>query len=512
MCAPEENVGSYFATTRAVFVHAVEAAADHLKSDGLLASVAFAAILVAGCVTPPKDSPQLKPLSAEALGLGDTSAPQVAEGWWHAYGDPQLNDLIERTLSKNPSLSEALARIRAAQAQVQAATAESRPGITLEGQEQRQRYPEKFIYPPPFAGGIYWQGAVLANLSWDLDFWGRQASLIRQAQAETLATRLDAVAAHQAIAGTLAEVYADLNRADALADIAARAESQRLRILDITRKRVAAGLDTDIELRDAEGAVPQARYARLQAQANAELAVHRLAALAGEGSGTYLNIHRPQVNLEAALPIPDRLPADLLGRRPDVLAARARVEAATQGRTAAKAAFYPDVNLSAFAGFEAIGLGNLLQMSDATYSAGPAFSLPLFKSGRLKSRYYAATAAEDETVAAYNDTVVRAVQQVADQLSLLRSQSQQLDQVRATLAAAEAAYRLAEKRHSAGLSSELPILTAETRVLETRSSYVDVLSAQATSRVALLLYVGGSFDPATLSPHPTSTSVSESPP
>jgi NodT family efflux transporter outer membrane factor (OMF) lipoprotein len=475
-------------------------------------AIALAAVL-AGCATPPNVRPALQPVTAETLGLSDVSAPKTSAGWWRAYGDPQLNDLVERTLRDNPSFAQALSRIHAAEAQVQAATAASRPGVTLQGQEQRQRFPEKFIYPPPFGGGLYWQGTLTANLSWDLDFWGRQAALIRQAEMETQAAQLDAAAAQLALSGALAEVYADFNRTSALADIAAQSEQQRQKIFDITRKRVAAGLDTDIELREAEAAVPRARYERLQAQANAELAVHRLAALAGEGAQAYTGIHRPQVDLEAALPLPERLPADLLGRRPDILAARARVEAATQGRAAAKKAFYPDVNLNAFAGFEAIGLGNLLQAPDATYGAGPALSLPLFRSGVLQSRYRSAVAAEDEAIATYNDTVLRAVQEVADQLSLLRSQGQQLQEVRATLTAAEAAYRLAEKRYNAGLTSYLSVLTAETQVLDARTLYVNLLSAQATSRVALLLDVGGSFDPATLSSPAVSSSAPEvSPP
>ncbi len=190
----------------------------------------------------------------------------------------------------------------------------------------------------------------------------------------------------------LSQTYLDLNRAIALADIAQQSLAQRQRILDITRKRIDAGLDTNVELREAESAVPQAELARLQAEAAREVAVHRLAALIGDGAGAYERIGKPTLNLEAALSIPTELPADLLGRRPDILAARARVEAATAERTAARAAFYPNVNLSAFAGFQAIGLDNLFKAENRTYGAGPAISLPLFESHRLKSQFNAATA------------------------------------------------------------------------------------------------------------------------
>jgi NodT family efflux transporter outer membrane factor (OMF) lipoprotein len=451
---------------------------------------------VPGCVLPPKDEPRVNTIAGTSLGLDGVPAPAVPDGWWTTFKDPQLDALIEKVFASNPTLAEALARVRVAEAQIRAARAVARPGFTFDGQASRERFAEHFIYPPPFAGGEYWQGQLGVDLNWNLDFWGRQAALIEQAKSATQAAALDAAAARLAVSGLLAQAYVELYRADVFADIATQAEQQRQRILDITRKRLAAGLDSNVDLRQAEAAVPQARLARLQAQASAELAVHELAAMAGEGAASYPDFVRPVTDLEAALPVPEQLPADLLARRPDVLAAKARVEAALAGRQAAHQAFYPDVNLSAFAGFAAIGLDNLLRTDDAVYGGGPAVHLPLFESGSLKSRYHAATAELDSAIAIYNETVLNAVQQTADQLSLLRSYTQQLAQSRQTLTASEEAYRLAERRYDAGLDNYLNVLNAETRVLDARRGYISVLSAQATARVGLLLALGGSFDPA----------------
>ena len=284
-----------------------------------------------------------------------------------------------------------------------------------------------------------------------------------------------------------------MNRAIALADIAQQSLVQRQRILDITRKRISAGLDTNVELREAEAAVPEAELARLQAEAAREVAIHRLAALIGEGASAYERIGKPSLNLQAALSVPTELPADLLGRRPDILAARARVEAATSQRAAARAAFYPNINLSAFAGFQAIGLDNLFKADNRTYGAGPAISLPLFDSKRLKSEFNTATALQDEAVSSYNDTVLKAVQQVADQLSQVSYSARQLQQAQATLTSAEEAYRLAQKRYEAGLANYLSVLTTETQVLNARTTFVDILHQQALARVSLLLAVGGDF-------------------
>ncbi|MBM0103592.1 efflux transporter outer membrane subunit [Steroidobacter sp. S1-65] len=467
----------------------------HLTS-GAAALLLGIATALSGCVTPPKTEPQLHTIAGDNVGLGATTAPVVEERWWEQYGDAQFDRLVTAALESNPSLQQTLARLRTAQAQVQFATAQRQPGVILNGQEQRSRLPEEYLIPPPFGGGTYWSGQLLANLSWDLDFWGRQAALIDQAKATEQAVRLDSAAARLATTVALSETYLDLNRAIALADIAQQSLVQRQRILDITRKRIGAGLDTTVELREAESAVPQAELARLQAEAAREIAVHRLAALIGEGADAYEHIAKPTLDLETALSIPTELPADLLGRRPDVLAARARVEAATSQRAAARAAFYPNVNLSAFAGFQAIGLDNLLQANNRTYGAGPAISLPLFDSQRLKSQFNAATALQDEAVSAYNNVVLSAVQQVADQLSQVNYSARQLQQARATLDAAEEAYRLAHKRYEAGLANYLSVLTTETQVLNARTTFVDILHQQALARVSLLLAVGGNFSAA----------------
>lgn len=450
-------------------------------------------IALAGCVTPPKTEPQVQTVADATVGLGTAAAPKIEQRWWQQYGDPQFDQLVTAALERNPTLQETLARVRAAQAQVELASAQRKPSYRLEGQEQRSRAPVQYLIPPPFGGTTFWSGQVLANLSWDLDFWGRQAALIERARSNVQAADLDAAAARLATTTALSQTYLDLNRAIALADIAQQSLVQRQRILDITRKRISAGLDTNVELREAEAAVPEAELARLQAEAAREVAVHRLAALIGEGASAYERIEKPSLNLQAALNVPTELPADLLGRRPDILAARARVEAATSQRTAAHAAFYPNINLSAFAGFQAIGLDNLFKSDNRTYGAGPAISLPLFDSKRLKSEFNTATALQDEAVSAYNDTVVKAVQQVADQLSQVNYSARQLQQAQATLSSAEEAYRLAQKRYEAGLANYLSVLTTETQVLNARTTFVDILHQQALARVSLLLAVGGDF-------------------
>jgi len=447
-----------------------------------------------GCVLPPHVKNQEHMVAASDLGLGSTSS--VAEQtWWHELGDPQLDTLVDKSLHANPSLAEALARLNEARARRDAIRSQLLPSYRLNATEIWQRFSENDIYPPPFGGSTAWRGSIEGDISWDIDFWGRQRALVDAAGREAHASALDIEGARQALTGSLVRVYINLDRAYALADIAEQAERQRENILKITQQRVDAGLDTNVELRQASGALPQARVERSQAETAAELAKHELVALAGEGANAYGSVTRPALKLDAVFTLPAELPVDLLARRPDVLAARLRVDAADSAKVAAKAAFYPQINLSAFAGFGSIGLSNLFDSGSRMYGIGPTINLPIFRAGRLAAEYRGSNAALDAAIAAYNDTVLNAVRQTADQLTNTNALQHQLDEEQQRLDAAEDAYRLVEKRYRAGLASYLAVLTAETQVLDARRQHVDLVAALVNARVALVVALGGNFTP-----------------
>jgi NodT family efflux transporter outer membrane factor (OMF) lipoprotein len=454
-------------------------------------------IALSGCVTPPKLDPALPMIAREPLGLApQVSAPVAAKAWWSAFGDPQLDRLMQEALADNPSLAQAMARVREAQSVADVTRAGLAPAVSFDAEEARRRLSGYEPIPKPYPGTTQWQGMEGLNLSWDIDFWGRQASLLKQASSQTTAAMLDVDSARLALSGAVARTYIDLYRNDALAEVAQRTEAQRQRILEITRRRVQAGLDTNVELREASGAVPESHVELLQAQVAAELDKHQLASLSGQGAELYAQLRPPTFDPAAVLVLPSALPADLLGRRPDVLAARERIEAAHAGQAAAKAAFYPDINLAAFAGTSAIGVfSNLFQGAATAYQVGPAIHLPLFDAGRLRAKYRGSAAQIDAAVAAYNQSVLEAVRETSDQLSQVDALAAQIEQQQRSLDDAEVAYRLAEERYQSGVSSYLTVLNTETAVLSARREHVELVSGQALARVTLLLAVGGSFDP-----------------
>jgi NodT family efflux transporter outer membrane factor (OMF) lipoprotein len=451
--------------------------------------------VLAACVLPPKESARPSIIADDSLGLTGVPVGGADARWWESFHDPQLDRLVDQALERNPTLAQAQARLRDAAAQADAAHAGLLPKATVDASLLRQHAPQNYIIPPPLAGEPSWMGQAGVSLSWDLDFWGRQADAVERATALARAANLDIDDARLVLAGAVAQAYVELYRADALADIAGRSESQRQHIIDITRRRLAAGLDTRLELRLADSQLPQARVDREQARAAAEVAVHQLATLVGRGADAYASIVKPTLDLDAALPVPTELPINLLARRPDVLSARLQIQAADAQRLAAKAAFYPDVSLRAIAGFGAFGLDNLFSWSARGLGGGPFISLPLFDGGRLRANYRGSEAALDGAVASYNATVLGAVQQTADQLTRIDALARQRVDQQQTLAASEDAYRLAEDRYRAGLANYLSVLGAETQVLAARRTMVDITTNQVLARVMLLLAVGGSFDP-----------------
>ncbi len=465
------------------------------KTGLVICAAALGTALLAGCVLPPKEAAHPKSFENTDVGLSDVAIEPVADGWWDSFADPQLDRLIRSGLQDSPTLAQARARVSEALAQTQSAQSKLLPSANLDASALYQRAPQNYLIPPPLAGHSFWMSQAGASFGWDLDFWGRQADAVHRAQALTRSADLDVANARLMLAGAITQAYVELYRDYALAEIAERSAAQRQNIVNITRRRVAAGLDTQLELRQAEGQLPQARVARDQANAAADLAVHQLAALTGQGAGAYASIRHPVLNMDAALPLPTALPINLLARRPDVLSARLSVEAADLQRLADKAAFYPDVNLKALAGIGAFGLSNLVQWDARGYGAGPLISLPLFDGGRLRAEYKVGEAGLDAAIAGYNDTVLHAVQQTANQLTRIDALARERVEQQQTLEANEAAYRLAEERYAAGLASYLAVLNAETQVLTARQSMVDILADQTVARVTLLLAVGGSFDP-----------------
>ncbi|HEY6482144.1 MAG TPA: efflux transporter outer membrane subunit [Steroidobacteraceae bacterium] len=458
------------------------------------------AVILSGCASTHGLAPRATLDSPAAFAATNTvAAARVSpdawphSDWWTRFGDPQLNQLIAEALATSPSLRVAEARTRAALAQAQVEDSSRYPQLSAEGSSTRARFAGNSLVPPPYAGSWGTFSQIQANLSWEVDFWGKNASAYQRALGEARASALDTQAARLALSASIAQTYVELERAYLQLDVAQATLAQREQIFSLTKDRNAAGIDSRLELRQAQSALPAAREQIAQWQERIELTRNQLAALLGKGPDRGQAISRPSADALTALALPSRLPAELLGRRPDILAQRWRVEAAAHGIDNAKAQFYPDVNLLLFAGLQNLGPAGLFTAASREYGAGPAVTLPLFNAGRLRGNLAERNSDYDVAVEQYNQTMADALRDVVDQLASERSIAAQRAQQREGLQTAQDAYDLATLRYREGVGNYLQVLTTESQLLAQRSLDADLRARSLDVSINLARSLGGGF-------------------
>jgi len=458
-------------------------------------SALVAAALLAGCAAMGPESPA-KPLVAPAeLGATAAAAPWPQARWWADWNDRQLDAIVDQALAGQPALQTAQARVRLAQAAADAAEGARSPQVGLSVEMTDQRFTENGLIPPPLGGTTHWVNSAQLGASWEIDLFGRQRAELDAAIGQRRAADADLQAARVLLAGNVATQYFNLARLLENRRLAEAALAQRKQIVVLVRQRIAAGLDTAVELRQAEGLVAQTEVEIEALNEAAARARHALAELAGLGPRSYDQL-APTLAAVRSGPLPEALPADLIGRRADLVAQRWRVEAATREIDAARAQFYPSLNLVAFVGLSSLGLEQFVEAGSRTYGIGPALHLPIFDGGRLRAQLGARHAESDAAVDAYNATLLRALREVADEVSSLQSlERQQRAQAEAT-AAAETAYQLAEQRYRAGLGNFLIVLAAQTNVLNQQRAAADLKARHLAIEAALARSLGGGFQDA----------------
>lgn len=454
-----------------------------------LAAVA-AALVLAGCASTKGIEPEAKLREPAVPHASAQAVPAVSSQWWRDFGDPQLDALVEQALRDSPTLGVARARLRRAQSATELAHSATLPQINGEFDVTRQHFSRNGMFPPPIGGSTITNVTAQANLNWDLDFFGKHEAALKASLGAARAAQADVAAARLLLASNVARTYFQLVRAQEQLGVARRTLGQRQEQLNLVHQRVTAGLDTTLEQRQAEGALPEARQQVEALGEQAQVTRNALAALVGASELPQLG-KVPAIGAIKASTVLPVLPADLLGRRPDVAAARGRVEAATQNIAAAKAEFYPSVNLVAFAGLNSRGLANLIDFGSRNWAAGPAIRLPIFQQERLRAGLRSRTADLDEAIESYNGAVVEAIHEAADAVSSLQSLERQQSEQRQALVAAEGAYDIAVQRYKAGLGTYLNVLTAETSVLAQRRLGVDLAARVLDARVALYRALGG---------------------
>lgn len=458
----------------------------------------FTAALLAGCV--PDLGTRPEPRAAASLESTQSLAPVAGAtrdwpvaAWWTGFGDAQLSGLIEEALKASPDVAAAVARINAADALAQQSRSALSPSLSADGSVGGNKQSKNLGIPPEFVpSGIQDTGRLTGTASFNLDLWGKNRAALAAATSEAQAARVDADQARLMLSTNIAAAYAELAQYHAERDVAVEALRVRGASAKLTTQRVDVGVDAVGSQRQAESRVPAARADIAALDEAIVLTRNRIAALIGAGPDRGLSITRPTI-AAAAIGLPDQAGIDLIGRRPDILAARLRAEAAAKRIKVARADFYPNISLSAIVGLQSLGLSRLFEGNSSYGSAGPAFSLPIFDGGRIKGRYVEARADYDGAVATYDRTLIAALHEVADAVASQRALDQRLTEQRASLTAAADASRIAALRYTGGLSTQLTVLTADDYQLTARRAVADLEARRIALDVALIRALGGGY-------------------
>ena len=348
-------------------------------------------LTAAGCAPLPRmeSPPTLK--KVDELGSSNSfAAPDAAwpgDGWWRAYGDPQLDVLTGEALHGSPDLQLAQARLHAAMAAVQGAHATRIPEVTGTASftEEKQSYND-LIPKAALPQGWNDYGLATVNLSYELDFWGKNRAALAAALSEQRAAEVEVTEARLIISTSVASAYAGLVHLYTLRDNAAETLDLRTKTVALFRQRHDFGLETLSSVREVEARQAGAQADLLAIDERIGLQRNAIAALLGAGPDRGLTITRPTAQFSGSQGLPQNLALDLLGRRPDIVAARSRTEAAARRIDQAKAGFYPSVNLLGFVGLQSLGIDNLTKSGSGLGSIGPAISLPIFNTERLQGQ------------------------------------------------------------------------------------------------------------------------------
>ena len=453
-----------------------------------LTGAVLLALALGGCAQFSELGPRAEPKTIadyqSAQTLAGTAAAWPEDAWWKNYDDQQLNALIDEALRGAPSLAAAQARLLKAEGIAQQQGAALLPQVSANASldHMKQSYNN--------------ETQATLNFSYEIDFWGKNRAALAAATSELDAAKADAAQARITLATSIAAAYAEFERLLSQRDTAEAALQVRKETLDLFEQRRLNGLETTGSVKQMQARRAMAEADLLSVGESIDLQRNKLAALAGAGPDRGLQLVRPVLDLSKPFGLPGALPVNLLGRRPDVVAARLRAEAAAKQIKVARAQFYPNVNLKAYFGFQSLGLNLLTSAGSDIGSIGPAISLPIFEGGRLRGQYRSASGSYDEAVANYDSAVTQALQDVADVAVSEKALSGRLEKVTEAADAAQDAYRIARNRYEGGLANYLDVLNAQDSLLSNLRDLSTLRSRMFALDVAMVRALGGGYQPA----------------
>ena len=449
----------------------------------------LAALILAGCASVPAIDSTALPQPPDAFKWTQASAahPTQRGAWWKAFNDPVLDDLVDRANQRNTTLQVAAARLEQARAAVGASRAAQLPQLGIGAGAARGDG-----LPQNRAGSPATLVSVGANLAYEVDLFGRLAEATRAARLDARASEALLESTRLLIQAEVAQVYLALRAVDEERTLVRDTLAAYRGTLDLTERRLRAGDVAELDLARARTEVAATESEALGLERRRAELENALAMLVGDVASSFSLLEQPWTT---ALPVvPAGVPSAVLARRPDVSAAQSTLLAAQARVGVAKAAWFPDIALTASGGHASPEISDLFKWSMRSWGIAALVAAPIFDGGRREAGIRSASAEMDAQLARYREQVLVAFRDVEDQLAALRLLSEQADAQSRAVAAAARTTSLSDTRYRNGLVSQLELLDARRSELRNRRQALQVKSAQYQATVGLVRALGGGWE------------------
>ena len=459
-----------------------------------LAALLLVVLLTAGCAVGPNYKRPSVDVPGTYRGATAQEAKQPAaeplgdQKWWEVFQDQQLQGLIRTALQQNYDVRIAATRILEAQAQVVITRSDQFPAVGGGVQAANERYAETKTYPQ-YDTSVNQVGLALR---WDLDFWGKYRRATEAARANLLATEWARQAVISTLVSDVATAYFQLRALDLQLEISRRTLASRQDSLQLTQKLANGGATSMLDVRQAEQLVFTAAETIPDLERRIEQQENFLSALLGSNPGPIARGTKLTEQPHAP-DVPAGLPSSLLERRPDIREAEAQLIAANAQIGVAKAAYFPDISLTATAGFQSSALTNLFTGPAGMWNFGGSLVQPLFAGGKIRSGVKYSEARQQEALLTYRQTIQQAFRGVSDALVEYRKDREfRLQQQQLALSAQDAA-RLSDVRYRGGAASYLEVLTNETNYFAAEQGLAQAQLNELVGLVRIFRSLGGGW-------------------
>lgn len=444
-----------------------------------------------------ESTPATNSANAAVWGPAQPLAHQERGAWWRIFQDTELDRIEALAGRDNPNLAAALARVDEARAVVGLAGADRFPHVNLGASYTRQRTSANQPQNGRPAGEAHTFNTFTVPLeaAWEPDLWGRVRRQVEAARARLAASDDDAAAVRLLIEAEVATAYFALRTAEAELELLRRTTETYRQSWTLTKNRRAGGIANDLEVSQAETQLRTAEAQQPAISLEAARWRHALAALCGRPA-TGFELAASGSALPLPPPPPDVIPSTLLEHRPDVASAERSMAAANAGVGVARTAFYPRFVVRGLAGFQSIDAASWFDWPSRLWAVGPSLEWPIFQGGRNRAQLAVAEAAYTAQVAEYRGIVLRAFQEVEDQLAAHRWLAEQLAAEQAAVNAARRTVEVANNRYHAGLVTYLEVATAQAAELNRERSVLQLTGSRLAASVGLIRAIGAGWQPA----------------